>query len=103
MKIVIELPEWYIKETKEFKHPNFVDKAIAEGRRLDEDIEKTESDNKGERTDGDLTLKEVRQMCESRDCGDCSFSLSCHRLFKGMPSQWLEMDLNKAVKEGGAK
>lgn len=36
MKIVIDLPEWYIEETKDFKHPNFVDKAIAEGRRLDE-------------------------------------------------------------------
>lgn len=36
MKIIIDLPEWYIKETKEFKHPNFVDKAIAEGRRLDD-------------------------------------------------------------------
>ena len=39
MKIVIDLPEWYIKETKEFKHPNFVDKAIAEGQPLSEAIE----------------------------------------------------------------
>ena len=36
MKIVIDLPEWYIKETQEFKHPNFVDKAIAEGVPLSE-------------------------------------------------------------------
>lgn len=43
MKIVIDLPEWYIEETKDFKHPNFVDKAIAEGRQLDEDTEEPET------------------------------------------------------------
>ena len=50
MKIVVDLPEWYLKETQEFKHPTFVDKAIMEGQPISEILEKVESDwrSKGE-------------------------------------------------------
>ena len=32
MKIVVDLPDWYIKKAKEIKHPDFVNEAIAEGK-----------------------------------------------------------------------
>ena len=31
MKLIIDIPEWYYHEVQEFKHPNFVDKAIMDG------------------------------------------------------------------------
>lgn len=31
MKLVIDIPDWYYNELQEFKHPNFVDKAISDG------------------------------------------------------------------------
>lgn len=49
----------------------------------------------------DLTLGEVKQMCKNKDmCCKCIFVRSCHRLFKGVPSQWLESDLNEKIREG---
>ena len=31
MKLVIDIPDWYYKDIQEFKHPNFVDKALLDG------------------------------------------------------------------------
>lgn len=31
MKLIIDIPDWYYKELQEFKHPDFVDKAIIDG------------------------------------------------------------------------
>jgi len=63
------------------------------------DTSEEEREKSGGKKCGDLTLREVKQMCESRDCGFCSFSLSCHRLFKGMPSNWNELYLNEEIKQ----
>ncbi len=35
VKLIIEIPEWYYEETKEFKHPTLIDKAIINGTPLD--------------------------------------------------------------------
>lgn len=40
MKIVIDLPDWYIKKAKEIKHPDFVNEAIAKGKPLDDLLER---------------------------------------------------------------
>lgn len=31
MRLVIDIPDWYYSELQEFKHPDFVDKAIRDG------------------------------------------------------------------------
>ena len=31
MKLLIDIPDWYYHEVQEFKHPNFIDKAIRGG------------------------------------------------------------------------
>ena len=62
------------------------------------DTSEEEREKSGGKKCGDLTLREVKQMCESRDCGFCSFSLSCYRMFKGMPSNWHELDLSEEIK-----
>lgn len=31
MRLVIDIPDWYYAELQEFKHPDFVDKAIMDG------------------------------------------------------------------------
>lgn len=36
MKLIIEIPKWYYEETKEFKHPTLIDKAILNGTPLDD-------------------------------------------------------------------
>ena len=40
MKLVIDLPEWFIEDTKEFNHPTPMDKAIINGQPLDEILDK---------------------------------------------------------------
>ena len=36
MKLIIDIPEWYYKEVKEFKHPVLIDKSIMNGVPLDD-------------------------------------------------------------------
>ena len=36
VKLIIEIPEWYYEETKEFKHPTLIDKALINGTPLDD-------------------------------------------------------------------
>lgn len=31
MRLVIDIPDWYYDELQEFKHPDFIDKAIRDG------------------------------------------------------------------------
>lgn len=94
---VLCIPDFYSRNILESDVSEAYNKIISLER---VEIERGNKEDKGTKEDGDLTLKEIKQMCEGRDCGDCSFRLSCHRLFKGMPSQWSEYDLNEKIYEG---
>lgn len=57
------------------------------------------SDTKKQKRIEDLTLGEVKQMCEINSCGNCIFALSCLELFKGMPSHWNKFHLSTEIHE----
>lgn len=58
VKLIIEIPEWYYEETKEFKHPTLIDKAIINGTPLDSVIKdiKAEIDRTAFSTDAVLKI-----------------------------------------------
>lgn len=49
MKIVIDLPEWFIEDTKEFNHPTPMDKVIINGQPLSEVLDKIRAEIEEER------------------------------------------------------
>ena len=44
MKLIIDIPEWYYNEVKEFKHPVLIDKSIMNGTPFDSVIEDIKAD-----------------------------------------------------------
>ena len=75
MKLIIDIPEWYYKETKEFVHPSFFDRAVINGIPYKE-REKGEWINPEPYFNGHGIMK---------TCNKCGFILATHKVDK-----WIE-------------
>ena len=98
MKLIIKIPEWYYEETKEFKHPTLIDKAIINGvpcEPCEDCISRTE------------TLNEICIKKCGNEYSECKFTEPCTycKVIANMPSvqpirpkgKWLKSDIGGSM------